>query len=117
MDITSIGGSNLAPTRAQAQAEESRNPAVNAGEASRAASSGQEAGQAGLQRAVSQLQEYVQSTHRDLRFELDESTGQVVVQVYAGHSGELIRQIPSEEALRLSEQLEEMRSLLFEAKA
>jgi flagellar protein FlaG len=39
------------------------------------------------------------------------------VQVIDGDSGKVVRQIPSEEILRLTERLDEMRSLLFEAKA
>ncbi|AKN27455.1 hypothetical protein AB691_2567 [Stutzerimonas stutzeri] len=40
-----------------------------------------------------------------------------MVKVIDGESGKLIRQIPSEELLRLSERLEDMRSLLFKAQA
>ena len=43
--------------------------------------------------------------------------GDVVVQVIDGDSGKIVRQIPSEEILRLTERLDEMRSLMFEAKA
>jgi len=50
-------------------------------------------------------------------FSVDDSSGQVVVKVIDGESGKLIRQIPSEELLRLSERLEDMRSLLFKAQA
>lgn len=54
---------------------------------------------------------------RDLSFSLDDSTGRVVVKVTDSTSGEVIRQIPSEEALRLAERLDEARSLLFKAEA
>jgi flagellar protein FlaG len=40
-----------------------------------------------------------------------------MVKVTDAESGEVIRQIPSEEALKLAESLAEARSLLFEAKA
>jgi flagellar protein FlaG len=59
----------------------------------------------------------VQSIQRDLSFSVDASTGDVVVKVIDGDSGTVVRQIPSEEILRLTERLDEMRSLLFEAKA
>ncbi|MBN0523686.1 flagellar protein FlaG, partial [Pseudomonas aeruginosa] len=52
-----------------------------------------------------------------LSFSLDDSTGRVVVKVTDSTSGEVIRQIPSEEALRLAERLDEARSLLFKAEA
>jgi flagellar protein FlaG len=48
---------------------------------------------------------------------LDDTSGRVVVNVTEASSGDVIRQIPSEEALRISENLSEIRSLLFEAEA
>ncbi|MCG4453709.1 flagellar protein FlaG [Pseudomonas sp. MMS21-TM103] len=67
--------------------------------------------------AVIAIQSFVQSIRRDLNFSLDDSSGRVVVKVTDGASGEVIRQLPSEEALRLAESLEEVRSLLFKAEA
>ncbi|MCQ4287222.1 flagellar protein FlaG [Pseudomonas stutzeri] len=66
---------------------------------------------------LAQLRAQIQGQQRNLTFNVDDSTGDVVVQVLDGDSGKVIRQIPSEEILRLSERLDEMRSLLFEAKA
>jgi flagellar protein FlaG len=70
-----------------------------------------------LEEAISSIKDFVQSINRDLDFTMDDSTGQVVVKVTDGTSGEVIRQIPSEETLRLAKSLSEVRSLLFEAKA
>ncbi|MBA6420362.1 flagellar protein FlaG [Pseudomonas neustonica] len=70
-----------------------------------------------LQTAVTDLQDFIQSVRRDINFNLDEDSGRVVVNVTEAASGDVIRQLPSEEALRLSENLSEIRSLLFEAKA
>jgi flagellar protein FlaG len=67
--------------------------------------------------AVARIRTQVQGLQRDLNFSVDDSTGQVVVQVLDGDSGNVVRQIPSEDILRLAERLDEMRSLLFEAKA
>jgi len=66
---------------------------------------------------VERFRSQAQSIQRDLNFSVDDSTGDVVVQVIDGDSGKVVRQIPSEEILRLTERLDEMRSLLFEAKA
>lgn len=66
---------------------------------------------------VERFRSQVQSIQRDLNFSVDNSTGDVVVQVIDGDSGKVVRQIPSEEILRLTERLDEMRSLMFEAKA
>jgi flagellar protein FlaG len=67
--------------------------------------------------AVSSIKQFAQSIQRNLNFALDDSSGRVVVKVTDGVSGEVIRQIPSEDALRLAESLEEARSLLFKAEA
>lgn len=70
-----------------------------------------------LEGAVATIQDFVQSVQRSLNFAVDESSGQVVVKVTDAESGDVIRQIPSEEALNLAENLTEVRSLLFKAEA
>lgn len=67
--------------------------------------------------ALSKLKEKLQDERRNLDFSVDDSTGEVVVKVLDGESGKLIRQIPSEEVLKLAKQLDDFRSLLFKAKA
>lgn len=67
--------------------------------------------------AVSTIQEFVQSVRRNINFSLEETSGRVVVKVTDANSGDVIRQIPSEEALQLADSLEEVRSLLFKAEA
>ncbi len=63
------------------------------------------------------LKEFAQSVQRDLDFSVDDGSGQVVVKVTDSNSGDVIRQIPSEEALQLAESLSDVRSLLFKAEA
>lgn len=58
-----------------------------------------------VEQAVKSIQDFVDSVQRNLKFSIDESTGDVVVKVIAKASGELIRQIPSEEALKLAQSL------------
>ncbi|MFP6848802.1 MAG: flagellar protein FlaG [Pseudomonas sp.] len=77
----------------------------------------QPASRAELETAMSNIQEFVQSVRRDLNFSLDDGNGRVVVKVTDATSGDVIRQIPSEEALKLAENLTEVRSLLFTAEA
>lgn len=47
----------------------------------------------------------LESASRNLRFEVDESSGRTVVQVVEASSGEVLRQMPSEEVLRIAAQL------------
>ena len=63
--------------------------------------------------AVSSIQTFVQSIQRNLEFSVDDSTGETVVKVVARDSGEVIRQIPSEIALKLAQSLKDADSLLF----
>ncbi len=66
---------------------------------------------------VEKLNDSAQKVKRDLRFTVDDKTSRPVVTVTDGNSGKVIRQIPSEEALKLSEKLEQFQSLLLEAQA
>lgn len=70
-----------------------------------------------VEEAISSIKQFAQSIQRNLNFALDDSSGRVVVKVTDAMSGDVIRQIPSEDALRLAERLEEARSLLFKAEA
>ncbi|RRV81179.1 flagellar protein FlaG [Stutzerimonas stutzeri] len=70
-----------------------------------------------LEEAVTSIKDFVQTIRRDLNFDLDDSSGKMVVKVTDRGTGEVVRQIPTEEALRLAENLEEARSLLFKAQA
>ncbi len=58
-----------------------------------------------LDRAIRELNDYVQSLKRTINFEIDESSGRTIVRVLNQQTGELIRQIPSEEALAIARHL------------
>nr|WP_314559525.1 flagellar protein FlaG [uncultured Pseudomonas sp.] len=70
-----------------------------------------------LEKAVTDIREFVQASQRNLDFSIDDSTGIVVVKVIATDSGEVIRQLPSETALKLAQDLSDASSLLFDSKA
>jgi flagellar protein FlaG len=70
-----------------------------------------------LEQAVKDIQAFVASSQRNLDFSIDDTTHQVVVKVIATETGEVIRQIPSEAALKLAQSLSDVHSLLFSAKA
>ena len=54
------------------------------------------------------------NSNRTLRFDVDDSTGQVVVKVVDRNSLEVLRQVPSEELLEVSTRVSELRALLFD---
>ncbi|KIH85939.1 Flagellin protein FlaG [Pseudomonas batumici] len=70
-----------------------------------------------LKQAVQDIEKFVQSIKRNLEFSIDEHSGQVVVKVIASETGEVVRQIPSEEALKLADSLSTAGNVLFDAKA
>ncbi|MBD9461457.1 MULTISPECIES: flagellar protein FlaG [unclassified Pseudomonas] len=70
-----------------------------------------------LKKAVQEIEKFVQSVKRNLEFSIDEPSGKVVVKVIASGSGEVIRQIPNEEVLKLANSLNDANSLLFSAEA
>ncbi|AVD91616.1 flagellar biosynthesis protein FlaG [Pseudomonas sp. SWI36] len=70
-----------------------------------------------LETAVNAIQDFVKASERQLDFSIDEASGLVVVKVIARQSGEVIRQLPSEVALKLAENLKDAGSLLFDTQA
>lgn len=58
-----------------------------------------------LQEAVEQAQASLQAIARDITFSLNEKSGTVVIKVIERESKEVIRQIPSEEFLKIAEML------------
>jgi len=57
--------------------------------------------------AAEQIAQFLKSSGRALEFHVDNDTGQVVVSVLDAASGDLIRQMPSAEALHLARTLTE----------
>ena len=74
-----------------------------------------------LQKVVEQLNQHVQMIQRDLQFSVDEDSGHTVVRVVNAETKELVRQIPSEEVLRISrsikEQIDDTKGLIFQTSA
>lgn len=58
-----------------------------------------------LKAAAEQIEQYLKSSGRELNFSIDQDTGETVVTVRDASTGEVIRQMPNEEALRLAKAL------------
>jgi len=65
---------------------------------------------------VSRLNEAVQSIERDLKFRIDESSGDTIITVLDTKTEEVIRQIPTEDVLAVRENIETLKGILFSAK-
>ena len=66
-----------------------------------------EVSQERLQAAVAQMNEYIQSSQRDLQFSFDPNSGETVVRVLDRNTKEVIRQIPDEILLKLAQKMEQ----------
>lgn len=69
-----------------------------------------------LKAAVKEIDNFVKSVQRNLEFSIDEGSGEIVVKVIASDTGEIVRQLPSAEAIKIAESLHNAHSLLFDAK-
>ncbi|NQZ51874.1 MAG: flagellar protein FlaG [Moritella sp.] len=71
-----------------------------------------------LQDAVQKLNDFTSNnTQRDLTFAIDEDTKEMVVTVRDSRTQEVIRQMPTEEALAVAKQIESMLGLILNDKA
>jgi len=70
-----------------------------------------------VQAAVAQMNEFIQSTQRDLHFSFDPDSGDTIVKVIDRNTQEVIRQIPDQIFLKLAKSLDAQTPLsLFSAK-
>ncbi len=76
-----------------------------------------EVDEAKVKAAAEDIQKFFHSFQRNLEFSIDETSGKVIVRVIASDSGEVIRQIPNAEVLKLAESLSDASHLLLNAKA
>lgn len=63
-----------------------------------------------IESAVAEISDFVQAQNRQLAFSIDEKSQRQVVRVTDSESGDVIRQIPSEEVLALSERIKELQT-------
>ncbi|VCU69926.1 flagellar protein FlaG [Pigmentiphaga humi] len=70
-----------------------------------------------LQAAVDTFNRFIPLATHNLTFSIDEDSGKVVVKILDGDTQDVIRQIPSEEALALSRSLDQIKGVLLNGKA
>lgn len=70
-----------------------------------------------LEAAVKQVQDVTHTLANELRFNIDKDTDKTVVKIVDSATGELIRQIPSEEMLAIAKALDQIQGLLIKQKA
>ena len=70
-----------------------------------------------VQQAVAQIQQFTPALARHFQFAGDEEPGKSVVRVLDVQTREIIRQIPSEEAIQIARTLDKVQGLLFNDQA
>lgn len=72
---------------------------------------------AALGKAVAELNRYVAGSRTDLQFAVDQDAGRLVVSIIDAENGQVLRQMPSVEALRIARYLEHDRLGLIRQRA
>jgi flagellar protein FlaG len=67
-----------------------------------------------IESVTRQIDSFLRSQNHQLQFRVDQGSGQLVVTVTDGETGEVIRQVPGEEALKMAQRIEDMTGLLDE---
>jgi len=72
---------------------------------------------AAIAKAAEDIQNFVKEMGRNLNFSIDETTGYNVVRVINPETNELIRQLPSEELLKIARNMRDLGNVLVNQKA
>ncbi|MCL2020986.1 MAG: flagellar protein FlaG [Betaproteobacteria bacterium] len=70
-----------------------------------------------LQRSVDEIRQFVLPYNSSLNFSVDKDSGRLIVKVVDNETQEVIKQIPSEDAMKLARSLEQLQGLLVRQKA
>ena len=70
-----------------------------------------------IESVTKQIDSFLRSIGRTINFRVDPGSGQMVVSVLDANTGEVIRQVPGEEALQLAQRIEDSMSALLDERA
>lgn len=70
-----------------------------------------------LNKAVGEINKALQDHGQDLRFSIDSDSKRVVVRIIDQNTSQVLRQIPSEQALEISKSLDKLQGLLIKQNA
>lgn len=68
-------------------------------------------------KAAQQIQNFVQSMGRNLSFSVDSTTGYHIVRVTNPETGDVVRQLPTEELIRIAQSFAQLNAALVHQKA
>src|SRR5688572_9637170 len=70
-----------------------------------------------IESVTRQIDSFLRSIHKSLQFRVDQATRQMIVTIRDDETGEVIRQVPGEDALRIAQRIEDSLSALLDEKA
>lgn len=70
-----------------------------------------------IESVTKQIDSFLRSMGRTINFRVDTASGRMVVSVLDANTGELIRQVPGEDAIRLAESIEASMSMMVDERA
>ena len=69
-----------------------------------------------IESVTKQIDSFLRSMNKSLQFRVDESSGRMIVSICDAETGEVIRQVPGEDALRIAQSLESRLSGMLDEK-
>ena len=69
-----------------------------------------------IESVTRQIDSFLRSMNKSLQFRVDESSGRMIVSICDAETGEVIRQVPGEDALRIAQSLESRLSGMVDEK-
>ncbi|WP_100655844.1 flagellar protein FlaG [Alteromonas flava] len=90
--------------------QQARNEAQDSFTSADTESGEQQSDNQAVEQASREIEQFLQSQNRNLSFSVDQDTQRSIVTVTEADSGDVIRQIPSDEVLRLAERLREFQT-------
>jgi flagellar protein FlaG len=70
-----------------------------------------------IESVTKQIDSFLRSMGRTISFRVDNASGRMVVSVLDANTGELIRQVPGEDAIKLAESIEASMSMMVDERA
>lgn len=110
----SAGVKSLAGTLSPRKVDD---PQVHATIVQTTATNRNEASVEAVEAAIKELNDYIKSASASIQFSLDEDSGRTIVKMVDIETNEVVRQMPSEEALAISKALDRLQGLTVHTKA
>jgi flagellar protein FlaG len=70
-----------------------------------------------IESVTRQIDSFLRSINKSVQFRVDQATGEMIVTIRDDETGDVIRQVPGEDALRIAQRIEDQLSAMLDEKA